>query len=440
MTIKPLASVILLSTATLLFAASNDDAISAPLKAFPKNLARQHVGSNLFHFNAASLSYQPTEAAAAWLDDDVTTGWPVMAGHQHYLLTLEEPSLLTNLAVSTRSTEGKVTLYVGDEPAVPGAKSWTVVAKDLSLESINEKKLAKSFSRFGKYLLIETEIADPGPLYSLYVYGDQPAASYELRKRETPIDTRAIFGPYVNDPTAYSVSALYAHAKVVNANAPEGFSGWQRAIDENPESSVTIAGTTNEAGMVIKLNNSHRLTRFAVLTAVPVSGRLDFFVAAGTAGDPTAGAGAADASPVPVSLEGLTPVATMALDGTSVRRSVDVAQAEGGAILLRWTPEKAGEALPLAELNAFNEFALGEYELTLKPEPVTQLTSVDSDRVRRADPSKDSPDFKDYKDFKGPPVVGEFFPARSPYLPGSLGFPPNLARRGPTPINPPVSP
>src|SRR4051812_32108389 len=85
--------------ATLAFAAESDPA-SKQYQVYPKNLARQHVGSNLFVFNATNNTYVPTEASAAWLDEDITTGWPVLAGKQHYLLALSEPELVSNFSVS----------------------------------------------------------------------------------------------------------------------------------------------------------------------------------------------------------------------------------------------------------------------------------------------------------------------------------------------------
>lgn len=445
MNTKSLTPLILLTSAAVAFAASEGDPSQTQLQGFPKNLARQHVGSNLFLFNAANQKFQPTEAAAAWLDDDVTTGWPVMAGQQHYLLTLAEPMLLTNVAVSTRPTAGTVTLYVGDEPAAPGAKSWTVVAKGVALESINEKKLAQPFSRFGKYLLIETDIADPGPLYSLHVYGDRPAANYQLRKRETAIDTRAIFGPYVNNATTFSMAAIYAHSTVSYAAAPGGFSAWQRVIDENPESGISIVPTTDEAGLVLKLTAGHQLSRFAVLTGTPAKGMLEFFVVPSAPGETTgttsvsdselakAGNTADAAASKGASLAGLSSTITMVLDGSTTRSAIAFPSVEGGAVLVRWTPDTAGEAINLRELNAFNEISLNEYELSLTPEAVTEHRTKDSGNGYAA-----NGDGKDYKDGKSIPPVGEFLTPRSPYLPGGLGFPPNLSRRKLAPV--PVSP
>ena len=54
---------------TLASAAENNPA-TKQLQVYPKNLARQHLGANLFVFNAKNQAYVPTEAAAAWLDDD----------------------------------------------------------------------------------------------------------------------------------------------------------------------------------------------------------------------------------------------------------------------------------------------------------------------------------------------------------------------------------
>ena len=428
-----LTSLLFVTSAAVALAAGERDPSQKQLQNFSKNLARQHVGSNLFLFNSASSKFQPTEASAAWLDDDVTTGWPVMAGQQHYLLTLAEPTLLTNISVSTRPTAGTVTLYVGDEPAAPGAKSWAVVARGVSLDSINEKKLAQPFSRFAKYLLIETDIADPGPMFSLYVYGDRAAVDYQLRKRETAIDTGAIFGPFVNNSTTYSMAALYAHSTVSYAAASGGFSSWQRAIDENPESGVTLVPTAEEAGLVLKLSSGHQISRFAVLTGgAPAKGKLEFFIVPGET--PTDGSVAGKGA----SLAGLTSTITMVLDGGTNRGAVGFPGVEGGAVLLRWTPDTAGEALDLRELNAFNEISLSEYELSLTPEAVTE--NEQSGRGRRYADSRDGKggDGKDYKDGKSIPAVGEFLTPRSPYLPGGLGFPPNLSRRTLAPV--PVSP
>jgi hypothetical protein len=306
----------------------------------------------LFLFNSTSQKFQPTEAAAAWLDDDVTTGWPVMAGQQHYLLTLSEPTLVTNIALSTRPASGTVTVYVGDEPAAPGAKSWTVVAKGVPLESINEKKMGQPFSRFAKYLLIETDIADPGPLFSLYVYGDRPAVNYQLRRRETAIDTRAIFGPYVNNTTTFNISALYAHSTVSYAASQGSFLSWQRAIDENPESGVSLVPSTDEAGMVLKLATGHQVSRFAVQTGgAPAKGKIEFFVVPNAPVQTTSTTSAAEAEIAKVantadssggkgaSLAGLTPTATIVLDGSTSRDSIAFPSVAGGAVLVRWTPD-----------------------------------------------------------------------------------------------------
>src|SRR5438132_13915133 len=95
-----------LSAASSLYAAEPAKADSAPpaaLQSFPKNLARQHLGANLLVYNPSTQNYVPTEAAAAWLDDDVATGWPAQSGHQYYLLTLPEPQLINNFCISMRS-------------------------------------------------------------------------------------------------------------------------------------------------------------------------------------------------------------------------------------------------------------------------------------------------------------------------------------------------
>lgn len=420
-------------------AAPNDmDPAARQLQIYPKNLARHHVGSNLFIFNATNQTFTPTEAAAAWLDDDVTTGWPVMAGKQHYLLALAEPQLLTNFAVSTRPAAGTVTLYAGDEATVPGSKSWSVVARDIPLDSINHKKLAKPFSRFAKYLLIETDIADPGPVFSLYVYGDRPAVAYQLRKRDTAVDTKSIFGPYLNNQTSLSVSALYSRARVTYATAPDGFLAWQKAIDDNPESSLALSASTNNSGAVVKFDSKRSITRVALLTDGNSKGRLDFFVVPQLPGETAAPgsevvqvsnpASAPAARPMlsqAASLNGLTPTVSVVLDGMNPRSSIDFPATEGSALLVRWTPDNGTDTVAIRELNTFSDLSLGAYELAMTPEAVAELG---------ADPSKDGKSFKEFKGGKELAPVAA--PPSGPYLPGALGFPPNITGRSRPVSNP----
>ncbi|MEA3211515.1 MAG: hypothetical protein QOE70_4572 [Chthoniobacter sp.] len=401
--------------------AAESDLASRQLQVYPKNLARQHLGSNLFLFNSATRTYAPTEAAAAWLDDDITTGWAIMAGKQHYLLALSEPEVLSNFSISTRPATGTITLYAGDEPATPGAKSWTVIARDLPLELVNNKKLARPFSRFAKYLLIETDIAEPGPMFGLYVFGEKPAVSYSLLKRVQPIDARAIFGQYVNEQTNFNLSGLYSGGRVSYANSPDTYLAWQRAIDDNPESGVAIAATTNESGAVISYGQPRTISRISVFTDPGAKGKLDFY----------AMPAAALANRSAVSLEGETPTMSIVFDGTNPRASVEFPSVEAGQLALRWTPISAADSLTLREVSTFDGLTLNDYEVSLSPAAVAEY------REGSSDGSKEGKDFVDPKKNPTPPEVA-LAPNASPYLPGSLGFPPTPTRR--TVRIPPVSP
>ncbi len=96
-----LVSIASIACAAVSLAAEKEDTTAYQI--FPKNLARQHLGTNLVQWDAAKKVFTPTQAAAAWLDDDVTTGWPLMAEKQYYLITLQRAELLTNFARSPRA-------------------------------------------------------------------------------------------------------------------------------------------------------------------------------------------------------------------------------------------------------------------------------------------------------------------------------------------------
>ncbi len=393
---------------SLVFAADSDPA-ARQMQVYPKNLARQNVGSNLFLYNPSNQTYVPTEASAAWMDEDVTTGWPVLAGKQHYLIALAEPELVSNFSVSARPADGTVSIYAGDEPGAPGARSWTPLAQNVPFNSINEKKLDKPFTHFAKYVLIETDLSNPGPLYSLYLYGEKPATIYDLRQRDHAIDAHAIFGQ-VNDHTAFNANGLYTGSTITYANSPDGSLSWQKAIDDNPDSGVIINGSTSEPGAVIKYGSTQSISRVAVLTDSNAKGKLDFFAVD-------------DALPT-TSLEGKTPTVSLVLDGSSSRSSIDFPAVSASKLAMRWTPETANDTVTIREIESFGAMSLNDWEVGLKPEAVAAYDPG----ARNTGNGKDGKDSKDAKEAigEGPQDPIGAFQGGSPYLPGALGFPPNI--------------
>lgn len=430
----------MLSSVIAFSASIEGDATTKQLQIFPKNLARQHVGTNLFVFNQSNQTYVPTEAAAAWLDDDVATGWPPLPGTNHYLLSLATPQLVNSLAISAKSGSGTVSIYAGDEPAAPNAKSWTLIAKDISVDSINQKKLAKTFSRFAKYVLIETNITDPSPWYSLYIYGDTPAISYHLQKRSAPIETRSVFGPFLNEQTAFNLSSIYGKALVTYVNTSDNLVSRQKFIDDNPESSLTLAPSKTDSGMIIRYPQTRSIQRLSVLSDSSAKGRLDFFLVGNLPGttqvsavnqdaqylkvsnSTAAAAIAPEAAATPVSLAGLTPTASLVLDGSTGRGSIEFPAMSVANMIVRWTPDTADQSVIIREINSFGDLSLTDYEL------VSDALSPVGEKLTDANDYKSGNDYKgDGKGGKqGPDPVGELLPGKSPFVPSPLGFTPFL--------------
>src|SRR5678816_2414613 len=100
-----------------------------------------------------------------------------------------------------------------------------------------------------------------------------------IRDSDQPIDTKAVFGPYVNDQTAFSHSALYSGGRVAFATDKSSYTGWQRAIDDNPESAINLAATKDDAGMVLTMTGKNSISRVAVLADAGTNGKLEVFLA-----------------------------------------------------------------------------------------------------------------------------------------------------------------
>lgn len=430
----------LLATAAVAHAA-NDEAVYAETRqSYPKNLARQHLGANLLAFNPKTQKYLPTEAAAAWLDDDVATGWPAMTGNQRYLIILPQPELIHNFSLSMRSGAGTVSVYAGDEPAVPTAKSWTSLIKNVPVESLNQKQ-SKPFGRFAKYLLVETNLTESGPWYSLYVYGERAAAKYSLQKRAQPVDAKSIFGPYINPHTTFNLSSLYARGKVTYSNAGDS-AAWQATIDDNPDTSVFIAPSAAEGGLVVQYDGTYAIQRVSVLSDGAAKGKLDLFLLesdelSARRSDSGLSSTQADSSEYlkanntsapmrtagarTVEVADMTPVATITFDGTNARASADFSPVKGSLLVARWTPETEGQRLAVNEVNSFSDVSPSEYE-TAAADSVNDEIPVDYSKGGGKEVLAPVGEGKDVL----PPLVGEALPLKTPFIPGLPPFPPNI--------------
>ena len=426
----------------VVLAAPPSEPTAGQLHGFPKNIARQHYSTNLSLYDSAAQKYVPNEAAAAWLDDDVATGWPALAGKQHYLIQFAEAQLVTNLDLSAKPSKGTLSIYTGDTDAAPGDKAWTLVAKDVAIDSINNQKLARPINKFAKYVLLETNIANPDTIYSLNIFGERAAVTTAIVSRPQAVDTKPLLGDFVNNQTAFNMAGLYAKSLVTYSNAAGTNASWQRAIDDDPETSTAIKPSTAESGMVVRFGGEHPFSRLSLLSNPNSRGKLDIFLLSEA---PEAGA--------PVSLEGVAPSTTLTFDGTTPRASADFAETKASAMAFRWTPDGAAAPLAIREVNIFADLSLSDYEVGGAPATIAKGPDSEGSEKKKNHSEGDSiadgksivdgksiadgkapigqgPRGIDNKGVSAPPGQGSG-PNRPGFSPGGLGFPPNLPNRIP---------
>jgi hypothetical protein len=335
-----------------------------------------------------------------------------MAEKQYYLVTLQRAELLTNFSLSTRQSTGTISLYGSDTAAAPGDKSWVPLLKDAPLDTVNQK-LSRDFSKVAKFVLLETSVPDPGPVYSIYLYSHKPAVSYQVTRRERAINSREVFGPYENESTAVNSAGLYAHSTIAQSGDSTDAVNLQRAIDDNPATSITVQPGGKPT--VIRYDQPRMVSRVALLGDANAKGKLDLYMA----GRET-------------SLEGAAPTMTMVLDGSSPRASVDFPATQASEVRMVWTPANGTDPLTVREINTFGDTTLSSYAVT--PTSGTSAAVVDRDpsgseegtnrTARNGRDGKDVVDSKDRTDPKADAIAAP--PAGSPYLPGALGFPPTF--------------
>jgi hypothetical protein len=373
------------------------------LEGYRKNLARHHLGATLLAFNPARGSYDPTEAAAAWLDDDVATGWPAAPGKAHYLVALAEPSLAVSFAISARGTSGTLSLYASDEALPPGDPGWVSLAKGVGIETINNAKLPGRFNRLAKFFLIETDTAEAGPIYSIYLFGEKPAVHYSLWKRDTAADPASALGGFVNESTGINLAGLYAGSRVIGSGDDGAEAPYQTAIDDDPESSLTLPASEAGRSLAVRFPEPHAVQRVSVQTREPARGTLELFV------EPT-GDFSSSAEPA-------GKVASIRLDGTSDRSLAEFPPASGAALSVRWIPDQPGEPLVLREVNTFGDVTPSGYALS-NPEAIGEGGELLSDRSKG--------DGKSSGKEALPPIAEGPGDLKSPYLPGPYNPPPEF--------------
>ncbi len=351
--------------------------------------------------------------------------------------------MLTNFELSTKIPSGTITIYTGDADAAPGDKSWTQVAKDVPVESINNHKLAHRINKFAKYVLIETNIADSSPIYSINIFGERQASAMSIVKRAEPANTKQLLGDFVNNQTAFNMAGIYAKGAVTFANSGGSDATWQRAIDDDPETLLNVKPSTAESGLVLRFDGAQPFTRLSLLTNAKTRGKVDIFLLS-----------EAPQNATPVSIEGVAPSVTLSFDGSSQRAFADFAETKATALAIRWAPESGDAALSIRELNIFADLALAEHEVTGASAVIAQgLGDKEGTSEKTASAGRSTSDGKSISDGKaaiamGPGRGGNFKDTSVPpiaagpggFTPGSLGFPPILGipRRPPSPTPTPI--
>jgi hypothetical protein len=184
------------------------------LRATTKNLARHHNLAGLRWFDAARSEYVAALGAAAWLDDDIASGFPLLPGQQFYLLSLSEPAFVNALGFSAKEMEGTVSVWVGDDVREPGNPAWSPVLKGASFATLNDRQPGRKFGKYAKYILIETNVAAAQEVYSIGLYGDRTATTDSFVPRPAPLDAAAVLGQPVDVARSINVASLTAGARV----------------------------------------------------------------------------------------------------------------------------------------------------------------------------------------------------------------------------------
>ncbi len=396
-------SLVLLLTGGL----ANADA--ADLKQYPKNLARLHLGATLFEYDLRSESYQPTKSISSWMDDDETTGWSPKADRLYYMVVLQKPSMISALSLSADGMSGTLTAFIGDERAAPGSAAWKPVLSGVPIAELNEKVSPSVLKTFSRYLLLEFNLQQSGPLWSLYVFGREAATEYDLERRAFAVNSNDVFGQRVKMETIIDLANLYSNASVLYTSNGGRLSQWQVMIDESPETGWTLSGSNSQQtpSFAILINQSAPVKRISVM-ADAGRGKLEFYLVGGASDDEIFQVNNADPYALPdfsqINLDDLEPIGTLEFDGASDREAINIGAKSGYFLLARWLPAVEGGAIKLRQVDAFGDLDFDNYEVVVSPDKFAAFDDNSKSFKSLLDPITEGP-------IDGPPVDPAVLPS-----------------------------
>jgi hypothetical protein len=122
------------------------------------------------------------------------------------------------------------------------------------------------------------------------------------------------------------------------------------------------------------------------------------------------------------------------LDGTNSRTSVDFAATQANTLRIRWTPATGTGAVNLREINTFGGATLATDAVRENPAAIAEHRDASKDA------SKDGKDAKDAIAQGPQDGAPDAIASKEGFLPGGLGFPPNVgihpAVLAPRPLSP----
>ncbi len=346
-----------------------------------KNLARMNCGAQIECITPDGRSVQVAdmrdrEQAPAALILDNTLSCPLQEGRTTFIIKLASVSQLDrfNFVNENAAAAGQLKIAVSNYQLPAASNKWVEVAGEVSFAH----KRFFNLSLLGveaRYVRLSFEVAKPGQIAALGLYGGQSLEAFSKNNRHLLRDGNG--GSHLlqvghkkgNRPLEEAINFdfanLYAHGHVVYVSSGMA-QGAPRMIDDDTSTSFRFAATDLHPTTVVELEQRpeiHRIT--AVYQMEP--GRLDVYLLNELQANPG-------------DLSKAKRVASVEDRDEQGKASVNFDPQDARYVALRWTPageRHDGKAFEIAEINAYGEVALSMLNFSAFPEIASIAPSLE---------------------------------------------------------------
>jgi len=245
---------------------------------YPKNLARQHLGTSLsVGYNLPGSApggpaNESDEVTLALLSDDATINCFVPVGRHAYIISMTSIQTVNRFSFLNNSAAGSVSIAVSNTLWPQDSPKWQQAQqpKEFAGPGVVSRDLG---FREAKYVKVDFDIRQSGHIASFGLFGSSTTDLYRMRKKSriTPGAIPMFVPPAQSsrDSLNCDLAALYAKSRVAYVSSAAKQQDVNLMVDDMPDTGYAFEPGDANPTMILDLRRQYDLRRAVFQVAGP---------------------------------------------------------------------------------------------------------------------------------------------------------------------------